>query len=147
MATSRLALKWARGISATPSYKLVKTAQELSRETVVSAIEGKNIDAVLVTRLAAIEEAEVFRKPANYDYERDYITYTDHVLRKSTPAYYDAYRVLTLETALFDTATAELVCKMQSEAIEASRSNNEIAELIDMTIRTLEKQKLIAPAP
>ena len=137
----------ARGISATASYKLLPTAKDLTRESVEAAIRGKDIDAVLVTRLAEIKSAEVFRRPANYDYDRDYITYYDHSLRRSSPAFDDEYRVLGLETNLYDTASGELIWKMQSEAIDASRSGEIIAAQIELTIKTLAKRKLIAAAP
>jgi len=136
----------ARGISATASYKILPAAQELTRESVEAAIRGKGIDAVLITRLAEIKSADVIRRPANYDYERDYITYYDHALRKSSSAYDDEYRILGLETNLYDVASAELVWKMQSEAIQASRSGEVIAAQIELTIRTLEKRRLLAAA-
>ena len=139
----------ARGIAATASYKLLPTASDLTRESVEAAIRDKDIDAVLVTRLAEIKSADVVRRPANYDYDRDrdYITYYDHSLRRSSPTYEDEYRILGLETNLYDTASGELVWKMQSEAIDASRSGEVIAAQIELTIKTLEKRKLIAAAP
>ena len=137
----------ARGISATASYKLLPTANDLTRESVEAAIRDKDIGAVLVTRLADIKSADVIRRPANYDYDRDYITYYDHSLRKSSPTYDDEYRILGLETNLYDTASGELIWKMQSEAIDASRSGEIIAAQIELTIKTLARRKLIAAAP
>ncbi len=136
----------ARGVSATASYKLLPSTKELTRESVEAAIRGTGIDAVLVTRLADVRQADVIRRPANYDYDRDYITYYDHALRRSSSAYDDAYRVLTLETNLYDVASAELVWKMQSEAIDASRPDEVIPTQIELTIKALEKRKLIAAA-
>jgi len=136
----------ARGVAATASYKLLPTAKDLTRESVEAAIDGTDIDAVLVTRLADTRQSDVVRRPANYDYDRDYITYYDHALRKSSSAYDDEYRVLTLETNLYDVASTELIWKMQSEAIDASRSGEVIATQIELTIKNLEKHKLIATA-
>jgi hypothetical protein len=133
----------ARGVSATASYKLLPTADELTRESVEAAIRGKDIDAVLVTRLAAIKSADVVRRPANYDYDRDYITYYDHSLRRSSPVYDDEYRVLGLETNLYDVASTELIWKMQSQAITGSRQGEVIATQIELTIKALQKRKLI----
>ena len=133
----------ARGVSATASYKLLPTADELTRESVEAAIRGKDIDAVLVTRLAAIKSADVVRRPANYDYDRDYITYYDHSLRRSSPVYDDEYRVLGLETNLYEVASTELIWKMQSQAITGSRQGEVIATQIELTIKALQKRKLI----
>jgi len=134
----------ARGVSATASYRLLPSSKELTRESVEEAIRGKEIGAVLVTRLAGIRQADVYRRPANYDYERDYVTYYDHALRETTPSYYDEYNVLTLETKLYDTASTALIWKMQSQAIDASRPSDVIAAQIELTIKTLLKRKLIA---
>ena len=144
----------ARGVSATASYKLLPTADELTRESVEAAIRGtqevsvpvifgEDIDAVLVTRLAAIKSADVVRRPANYDYDRDYITYYDHSLRRSSPVYDDEYRVLGLETNLYEVASTELIWKMQSQAITGSRQGEVIATQIELTIKALQKRKLI----
>ena len=136
----------AGGVSATASYKLLPTADDLTRESVEAAIRGKDIDAVLVTRLAEIKSAEVVRRPANYDYDRDrdYITYYDHSLRGSSSTYDDEYRVLGLETNLYDVASTELIWKMQSQAIAGSRQGEVIATQIELTIKALQKRKLIA---
>ena len=134
----------ARGISATPSYRLLPSSVNLTRESVEQAIEGANISGVLVTRLAGIKQAEVFRQPSGYGQDDDYFTHYNLKRRETTEAYYDQHRVLTLETNLYDTASGNLVWRMQSEAIDASRPSDVIAAQVELTIKTLMKRGLIA---
>jgi hypothetical protein len=133
----------ARGINATPSYKLLTSSLQLNREVVEEAIRGSNIGGVLVTRLAGIREAEVFRQPSGTDPEGDYFSQYNIIRRETTSAYYDEHRVLTLETSLYDTSSGDLVWRMQSEAIDASRPRDVIEAQVELTIRTLLRRGLI----
>ncbi len=54
-------------VSATPSYKLITSSVNLTREVVENAIKGQGMGAVLVTRLAGIKEKEVYSQPNNKD--------------------------------------------------------------------------------
>ena len=135
----------ARGISATPSYKLLTSSLQLNRETVEEAIRGKNIGGVLVTRLAGIKQAEVYRPPNGSDPDQDYFTHYNITARETTTAYYDEHRVLTLETNLYDASSGDLVWRMHSEAIDASRPQDVIQAQVELTIKTLLKRRLIGP--
>lgn len=133
----------ARGIAATPSYKLLTSSLQLTREAVEEAIRGKHIGGVLVTRLAGIKQADVFRQPKGTDPENDYFTQYNITTRETTTAYYDEHRVLTLETSLYDTASGNLVWRMQSETIDASRPRDVIEAQVELTIKTLLRRGLI----
>jgi hypothetical protein len=135
----------ARGIAATPSYKLLTSSLQLTRDAVEEAIRGKQIGGVLVTRLAGITQAEVFRQPSGTDPESDYFTQYNITSRETTTAYYDEHRVLTLETSLYDTASGNLVWRMQSETIDASRPREVIEAQVELTIKTLLRRGLIGP--
>lgn len=135
----------ARNISATQSYLLLPSSPEPTREAIEKAIEGRNIGAVLVTRLVGVRQAEVYRLPANYDHDRNYATYYGHASRQMTPGYLEDYRVLTLDTRLYETRSGELVWQMQSETIDSPGSRDIVAEQIGLAIETLEKRRLLAP--
>jgi hypothetical protein len=134
----------ARDISATQSYLLLASSPEPTREEIEKAIEGRNIGAILVTRLAGVRPAEVYRLPDNYDHDRNYATYYGHASRQMTPGYLEDYRVLTLDTRLYEAASGELVWRMQSETIDSPGSRDIIAEQIELAIRTLAKRGLLA---
>lgn len=52
----------AAGIESEVSYRILPEGTSITRETVGNAIEGKNIDAVIVTHLVAVEEETVYRQ-------------------------------------------------------------------------------------
>lgn len=59
-------------ITATPSYKLISSKQKINRETVVAAIQGKDIDSVLVTYLVSADiEVKHRESPLNTGYSAD----------------------------------------------------------------------------
>ena len=130
-------------VEATPSYTLMTSSLTISRETVAAAIKGKNIDAVLVTRLLGVKEEEVYHPPSYYDHHRNYHRYYTHGLENDNRAYYRRFKVLTLETNIYDTATKELVWSMQSESIDPSTPRGIIEEQITLTIQTLQARGLI----
>lgn len=134
----------ARGVTAIPGYTLLTSTATVTREAVENAIRGQDIDAVLVTRLLGIEDVEVYEPPPRYDYHGSYYRYYSHAMTETGPGYYRRYRVLTLETNLYDTASGELVWSMQSEAIEPSTPRHVIEAQIELTIDRLHAQGLLA---
>jgi hypothetical protein len=115
----------------------------LSRETVVAAIEGRDIDGVIVTRMVGVKEDEVYKAPPDYDYYRDFHGYYDHALQRNNKSYYSQFKTLTLETNLYETTARTLVWSMKSEVIDSQQPRHLIEEQIQLTIDHLKKQGLI----
>ena len=134
-------------VKAVPSYKVMSIDQIVSRETVEAAIEGQAIDSVLVTSLLGVEEVETYNPPTYYPYSRSYYSYHAHSMLYSRPGYYDKYKILTLETNLYDTKTQQLVWSMQSENIDPSTPQYVIEEQIHLTIKTLSERGLFRAKP
>lgn len=130
-------------VEAIPGYTLITSEVELSRETVEAAVRGRAIDAVLVTRLLGVEDVETYEPPLTSAHYRSYHRYYDHALTETSPGYYRRFKVLTLETNLYDTASGELVWSMQSEAIEPSTPRPVIEDQIALTIERLHAQGLL----
>ena len=135
------------GINANPSYKVMSPDQAVSRESVEAALADQVMDAVLVTRLLGVEEVQTYYPPSYYAYNRSYHSYYAHAMDYSSPGYYGKYKVLTLETNLYDTATEKLVWSMQSESIDPSTPKDVIEEQIHLTIKTLSERGLITALP
>ncbi len=131
------------GVTATASYELITSTLELSRETVLAAIEGRNMDGIIVTRMVGVKEDEHYKAPPDYDYYRDFHGYYDHALQQNNKSYYSQFRVLTLETNLYETATRTLVWSMKSEVIDAQQPRHIIEEQISLSLDHLKKQGLI----
>ncbi len=134
-------------VTAVPSYTLMDSDLALSRETVEVAIAGQGFDAVLVTRLLGVEEVEEYQPPVTYDHYRSYHRYYQRSLDYSSPGYYRKYKILKLETNLYDTATQELIWSMQSETIDPSAPQDVIEAQIVLTIERLTQGGLIAAEP
>ncbi len=130
-------------IEAVPSYSLITSTMDLSRLSVTQAIEGQDLDAVLLTRMVGIRDRETYQRPGGEDETMNYFTYYDNALEQTSDGYYSQFRVFTLETSLYDTATGEMVWSMQSEIMDASRPRHVIEEQIKLTIRMIKSQGLI----
>jgi hypothetical protein len=133
-------------VGATPGYTLISSATELSREIVEAAIVGQDLDAVLVTRLAGVEEVEEYQPPTSFTHYSGYHRYYSHSMRYSSPGYYRKYQVLMLETNLYDTTTKQLIWSMQSESIDASAPQKVIDAQIALTIDRLVARGLVTSA-
>ena len=136
----------ANSVGATPGYTLISSATELSREIVEAAIAGQDLDAVLVTRLAGVDEVEEYQPPTSFTHYSSYHRYYGHSMRYSSPGYYRKYQVLMLETNLYDTATRQLIWSMQSESIDASAPQKVIDGQIALTIKRLVARGLVTSA-
>ena len=135
------------GVNATPSYQLITSTLNLTREQVENAIRGRGYGAVLVTRVVGVKQEEVYRRPANYDHYNDFYEYYDHVLEETSPGYHAQFRVVTLETNLWDTTSGELIWQLKSEAMDRSQPRHILQDQIDLTINTLVERGLIASSP
>ncbi len=134
-------------VTAISSYEIMPADQDISRETVTTAIKGKSVEQILVTRLVGVEEVEAYHPPSYYPYSRSYSSYYSHAMRYSGPGYYESYQILTLETTVYDTATQQLVWSMQSESFAPSSPAKVIEQQINLTIKTLSKRGLIPAKP
>ena len=130
-------------VNATPSYELIDSPLYLSRQIVENAIKGRGLGAVLVMRLAGIKEKEVYRQSDYQDENMTYFSYYDKAFHQSNDGYYEQYKVVTLETNLYDIQSGELVWSMQSETMDVSRSRQVVEDQIELTIKTLAKRGLI----
>jgi len=137
----------AHKVKAISSYRLMPIDQVVSRETVEAAIKGQIVDLVLVTRLLGVEEVEAYHPPSYYPYNRSYSSYYSHARQYSSPGYYESYKVLTLESNLYDTTTQQLVWSMQSENFDPSTPAKVIEQQIGLTIKILSERGLVPAKP
>lgn len=132
-------------VAALPSYKLIYDTRGLSREVVVEAIKGKDINAVLITRLIALKQEEVYRRTEDRDEGLNYFTFYDNALSQSEDGYSAEFDVLTLETRVYDVLSGLMVWTMQSQNVDPSAARDLIENQIELTIETLRNRNLIGP--
>jgi hypothetical protein len=133
------------GVAVIPGYTVVADIAALSRETVEAAIAGRDIDAVMVTRLLGVEEVEQYHPPSYYDYYDRYDSFFRYSLPRSGPGYYTRFTLLKLETNLYDTATAELVWSLRSESMDSPAPADVIEGQVGLTAKRLLASGLLGP--
>jgi hypothetical protein len=132
-------------VAALQSYKLIYDTRGLTREVVAAAIKGKDIDAVLITRLIALKQEEVYRRTEDRDEGLNYFTFYDNALSQSEDGYSAEFDVLTLETRVYDVLSGLMVWTMQSQNVDPSAARDLIENQIELTIETLRNRNLIGP--
>ena len=130
-------------VRAISSAALMPAHLTITRSTVEAAIEGEDVDAVLVTRLLGVEEQEQYRPPTYYPHYRRYYGYYSHALTYE-PGYYEKYKIVKLETNVYDTTTRELVWSMQSQSIDPSTPQEVIENQIGLVIERLSERGLLS---
>ena len=134
------------GVTAVSSHSIMSEGQKISKENVEAAIKGKKIDAVLVTHLVGVDTRESYTPPTYRPTPMmgGYYGHYSHVYTYVyEPGYYTRYKVVKLETNLYDTTTSKLVWSTQSESVDADNVKKLIDSKIKATIKQLKKQKLI----
>ena len=130
-------------LAAAPSYSIMDHQEEISEEAVETAIIGKHFDAVLVTHLVGVEQKEVYRPPTYSAGIGYYGYYSAAHARVYEPGYYERYKVVKLETTLYDVKTKKPIWSMQSDTIDPQADEKLIKAVIDAVIKALSEQALI----
>jgi len=152
-----------KGIQAIASYSVIDQKEELKlngekgafKKIVQSAIEGSDIDAVLVTHLVSIEEEDIYRPSLDYQpiyssayYNRPYYGgmygYHGYVTTYvQQPGYYTEERTYVLESNLYDAKSAELIWTTRSRTYAPDSIEEAIRDISSLIIADLESRKLI----
>jgi hypothetical protein len=141
-------------IEALASYTLIKSNEKIDRNTVVKAIEGLEVDAVIVTHMVAVDEETVYRPSTGYGYGGGgyyggahyggLYNYYPHVNSYvHNPGYYTTHETYTLETNLYDVKSEELIWSARSRTFSPESVGEVIVDLTKLLIKDLEDKKLI----
>ncbi len=121
-------------INATPSYTLISSKQEINRETVVNAIKGGDIDAVLVTYLVSSDSVLTYAdSPINPGYSSD----TDNMMSDtliSSGIRSDTTEVIGLKNDLYDVASQSIVWSLQTETVAPDSIDKVVIDVVDLMI-------------
>ena len=140
----------AKGTEAVASYKLIPNSEKLNRDTVDKAIQGMEIDGVIVTHLVAVDEETIYRPSMDYmpmyggGYYGGLYSYYPHVnTYVSRPGYYTTHETYTLETNLYDVESEELVWSARSRTFSPESVSEVINDLTKLLIKDLKEKNLI----
>lgn len=135
------------GVKAIPSTKVLGD-QEINKETVAAAAEKSGVQTVLVTRLVAIKNEQVYHPPTSYGvpdpYYRRWDSYYPHMYDYAyTPGYTATYQNVLLETSIFDAKENGLIWSAASETFEPQNINEEVKKLSEILVRKMRESKLL----
>lgn len=140
-----------QGVQAFPYHKIMASGEIVDKESILAAIEGSNIDAVLITRLLSLEKETEFVPGTTYAapqaYYRDYWGYyrTAYTVVHE-PGYMVETHIATLESNLYSVANEQLVWSALSrtfkpEAVVANIQSLSLQVTQDLDMRGFLKKK------
>ena len=141
-------------IDAMPSYDILPKTETIDREAVGRAIDGLQLDAVIVMYATGITEEEYyiparrFGVYAGYGYgHAHYGSFYDYYPHALTyvyiPGYDNTHYVVTLETSLFDLNTGNIVWSGQSNTFAPESVDDVIHNITVLTIRELQNKGIL----
>lgn len=137
-------------VSALSSLAIMPADVKITKQTVESAISGRDVDAVLVTHLVRVEDKSFYTgpHPSTYRSEREFRQslwqHYDSVYDYThDPNLYKKQRSVVLESNIYDVKTAKLIWSIQSETLDPKSADEIIRSLGQLIIERLSKEKLI----
>jgi hypothetical protein len=142
------------GIDAMPSFDILPKTETIDRDAVGNAIDGLQLDAVIVMYATGITEDEYF-VPARrfgvysgYGYgHAHYGSFYDYYPHAFTyvyiPGYDNTHYVVTLETSLFDLNTGDMIWSGQSNTFAPESVDDVIHNITVLTIKELKQEGII----
>jgi len=126
-----------KNITATPSYKLINSKQKMNRETVVNAIQGTEIDSVLITYLVSSDtEVRYNESPLSQGYSSD----TDNKVSAtmiSTRGRTSSAEIITLKNDLYDAENKSLVWTAQTRTVAPESIDEVVTDVTELLIGQL----------
>lgn len=137
------------GVNATASLDLMSEDTEVNKENVLAAVAGKNIDAVLLTRLFRTEDVQIVQggDPGTIRTERDFAIQLwenyEGTRDQALNAPKSKKHRIVLENNLYDIDTEDLVWTVQSLSMDAKSADKVIKSLSKLIPKSLRDAYLI----
>ena len=142
------------GINAMQSYDILPKTETIDREAVGQAIDGLQLDSVIVMYATGITEEEYYIPArrfgiySGYGYGHahygSFYNYYPHAYNYVyIPGYDNTHYVVALETSLFDLDTGKMIWSGQSNTFAPESVDDVIHNITVLTINELKKQKII----
>ncbi len=124
-----------RNVTATPSYQLISSKQKMNRETVVAAIQGTEIDAVLVTYLVTADSEMKYRDSplgASYSGTAEGSQISATIVTKRGRS--SSEEVFVLKSDIYDAQSKTLVWSARTETVAPESIDEVITEVTALLI-------------
>ena len=132
------------GIEAVPSYTLIDSKQKINRETVVNAIKGTDIDAVLVTYRIAdnadfVHDVSLVNETHEGHDEQHHLSET--IVSKR--GYSQKSEIFMLKTDMYSVNSKSLVWSAQTESVGPKSVDQVIIDVTDIIIDQLQSDDML----
>jgi hypothetical protein len=129
-------------VNAVASFDAIPGEARPTKDSIKAAIEGKTIDAVLITHLVGVDRKQIYHPPT---YSGGFYGYYGYVGGYAyNPGYVSNQKTVKLETNLYDASSDKLVWSMQSATINPSNEKKLIEAKIKTVVKRLKAQQLLA---
>jgi len=117
---------------------------ELKKETILTAVNQYENDAVIITHLVGKEEKDVYTRGGS-GHRGFYGFYSSRHSIARDPGYASTSTTVLLETNLYDVKTEKLIWSGKSDSWSRDSKDQIINDVIKAVINDLQNSKLIAP--
>ena len=125
-------------ITATASYTLISSKQKMNRETVLGAMEGTDIDAVIVTYLVSSDtEVKHHESPLSHGYYGDIEGSKLSATLVSTRGRTSSAEIITLKNDLYDRQKKTLVWTTQTRTVAPESIDEAITDVVELLINQM----------
>ncbi|PCI06613.1 MAG: hypothetical protein COB77_06525 [Gammaproteobacteria bacterium] len=127
-----------KNIVATPSYKLINSKQKISRESVLSAIQGTEIDSVLVTYLVSADTKMVpHDSPVNPGYSGNAENHMISDTLVSSRGRSNAAEIISLKNDFYDAQTKKVVWSVQTRTVAPDSIDEVVIAVTELLVNRL----------
>ena len=131
-------------VPATASYPLINSKQKMDRETVLKAVQGTDIDSVIITYLVSSEtEVKHHESPLSQGYSGDIEGSRLSATLVSTRGRTSSAEIITLKNDLYDVQTKILVWTAQTRTVAPESIDEAITDVIDLLISQMISDNVI----
>jgi len=125
-------------VTATPSYTLISSKQKMNRETVMKAIEGTEIDSVIVTYLVSSETEVMYHEsPLSQGYSGDPDSTKVSATLVSTRGRSSSAEIITLKNDLYDVETKTLRWTAQTRTVAPESIDEVVTDVTELLVDRL----------
>lgn len=125
-------------VVATASYTLINSKQELNQETVEKAVQGTDIDSVLVTYLISADaEMKYQDSPINAGYSGDIDDNRVSSTVITSPGRYSTGEIIGLKNDLYDVQSKSIVFSVQTRTVAADSIDEIITDVTALVVDSL----------
>jgi hypothetical protein len=137
-----------RGTEAVSSAKILPMGQLIDKETIKKALEGSNLDGVIISRVVSIDDQkEIVQGQAQIVKQTYYDHFNQHYVtvyqQEQTPATVNEKKVISIETSLFSVKSEKLVYSAATETFDPVDAEDVIKSLSKLIIKDLHEAGFI----